>query len=71
MDKANLKSLPKNVDNNERLDKKNIAVLSVNFMNEFRGKTLEEIRIMDYKTIKMNLVPDECKNTVQNIWNMK
>jgi hypothetical protein len=33
-------------------DKKNIATLSVNFCNEFRGKTLEEIRIIDYQIIK-------------------
>ena len=64
MDKNNIKSLPKNIDNNTPIDKKNISTLSVNFTNEFRGRTLEEIRLIDSQMIKTNLVPDECKTTV-------
>jgi hypothetical protein len=64
LDKNNIKSLPKNIDNNTPIDKKNISTLSVNFTNEFRGRTLEEIRLIDYQMIKTNLVPDECKSTV-------
>jgi len=56
--------MPKNVDNNDKLDKKNIAVLAVNFCNEFRGRTLEEIRLMDYNAIKMNMVPEDCRIVV-------
>ena len=64
LDKNNIKLLPRNVDNNDKLDKKNIAVLSVNFSTELRGLTLEEIRLMDYKAVKNNLVPDELRVVV-------
>jgi len=53
--------LPKNYDNNDKLDKKNIAVLSVNYCNDFRGKTLEEIRLLDYKAIKSGVIPDDMR----------